>query len=116
MRMPGGEQGTDTLSGERGCSGAHCTLLSAQGRSLRQAFVEEEQEWQEGVDTSRYRRSTRISASVRPERAAAPEISLPAALQCYCLCLQRLLQVHPRVQLPKRVSRVEHACALRSPL
>jgi len=57
-----------------------------------------------------------VHADQRERAAGAPEISLPAALQCYCLCLQRLLQVHPHVQLPKHVYRVEHACALRSPL
>ena len=61
---------------------------------LPQAYVEEEQEWQEGIDNSRHRRSTRHTSSIKKTQAPAQALSLPDAVLCYCHCMQHMLQVH----------------------
>ena len=73
---------------------------------LLQAFVEEEQEWQEGIDNSRHRRSTRLISSIKQPQAPVRALSLPDAVLCYCRCMQHMLQVHlPLWPLPLRKAR-----------
>jgi hypothetical protein len=66
---------------------------------LCQAFVEEAQEFQAGVDDSRYRRRERTAAGRRIKAEGPAEKGTPDAagiqklMALYCQCLQRCLQV-----------------------
>ena len=79
--------------------GVRSDVLATVAGFLLQAFVEEEQEWQEGIDNSRHRRSTRHTSSIKKPQAPVQALSLPDAVQCYCRCMQHMLQVHPLLWL-----------------
>ncbi len=63
--------------------------------NLVQDFAEEEQEFQAGIDDSRFRRRTRAPTSAAPQTLQPPSNALAEAesiLQCYAMCLQHGLQ------------------------
>ena len=96
------------LAAEYPCSNVPIIYTSMLMLRLRQAFVEEEQEWQEGVDNSRYRRSTRLTASVKPQRLQEQAFSLTDALQSYCQCMQHMLLVRcPALLSPSACYRLQ---------
>jgi hypothetical protein len=73
--------------------------VAEESRPCAQVFVEEAQEFQVGVDDSRYRRRTRLSSAAGIKAEALTHEESPSAdaiqimMQWYCRCLQNILLV-----------------------
>lgn len=67
--------------------------------SSLQDFAEEEQEFQEGVNDTRFRQRVRGPAVVRPAASTAAGIQADAIIACYAECLQQTLKVRHRTVL-----------------
>lgn len=77
--------------------GCYECISSSGNLFLAQAYVEEAQEYQVGIDDSRYRRRTsagpRIKAEEIPREQSPSADAIQRMIQVYCRCLQHALQV-----------------------
>ncbi len=70
-----------------------------------QDFAEEEQEFQAGIDDSRFRRRTQAPRSTntqaQQQQPADSQAEAEAISTCYALCLQHGLQAQPFASTPE---------------